>query len=105
MSSQTTQRIKEVARLVEQGKIKKALTTIKKCKPNTDEEKYNCLELEGVCLFNLQRYPLAKIKFEDAIKLAGTPKKRHNALNNLIAINEKLDDHPKSSRVAQAVSG
>jgi tetratricopeptide (TPR) repeat protein len=89
-------KINQIKSLVNQKKHKKALEIIRKITQKKSKINYEILELEATCLFSEKNYKLANLKMEQALTFANNNTERFNALSNLAAGYEKLNEPQKA---------
>ena len=80
--------------LLNQGKIKKALQLSNKINKQPSKQSFLSLEVEGVCLYNLERYQMAEIVLAKAFSKAQSIGEKLNTLKNLVSVsfaNGKMD--------------
>ena len=81
-----SEKLAQARLLVEQKKYKKALAILKKINQKSGQSTYGSIELEAICLFEQKQYPLARIKFEQCLKLADKPQHTVGTYDNLSVI-------------------
>ncbi|MFT5549620.1 MAG: tetratricopeptide (TPR) repeat protein [Candidatus Azotimanducaceae bacterium] len=84
-------KLAQAQQLATNKKFKKALQIVKKITPKTTLEKYQMLEIEALCHFNIKNYQIALLKTELALSCTDNTEKKLYALNNLAILSEKLN--------------